>query len=236
MKFEQIVFTGNQFDVVEKVLSGEFYVGFVRTDQIEGHMDAEGRPIDPGLFKTLQPKIHILDDESLFPFLHSTDIYPEWPVSALSHVPKDVAAEIQDALFALSAHANAGLLLDECETRDTADDCTQQLETFSTRCDTTEELAWLATRASQSGNIASFRTPRSYFDVATMLQKAGFIWEDERGDRKVSTASRYTLSFAAHQATSSSVKVTLIGLVVVLDWIVPKVHSVCANHASHRLK
>ena len=71
---KQIVFTGNQFDVVDKVLSGEFDVGFVRTDQIERHKDAEGRPIDPGLFKTLQPKIHILDDGSLFPFLHSLSL------------------------------------------------------------------------------------------------------------------------------------------------------------------
>lgn len=73
---KQVVFTGNQFDVVQGVIDGDFDVGFVRTDQIERHKDANGEPLNPDIFKVIQPKIYILDDGTLFPYLHSTDIYP----------------------------------------------------------------------------------------------------------------------------------------------------------------
>jgi hypothetical protein len=43
------VFTDNQFDVVSGVLSGDFDVGFVRTDQIERTKDGDGNPIDPDM-------------------------------------------------------------------------------------------------------------------------------------------------------------------------------------------
>ena len=52
-------------------------VGFVRTGQIERSVDSNGNPIDPDSFKVLEPKIYVLPDGNLFPFLHSTDIYPE---------------------------------------------------------------------------------------------------------------------------------------------------------------
>jgi hypothetical protein len=45
---KQVVFTGNQFDVVQGVLDGDFDVGFVRTDQIERHIDADGNPLNSG--------------------------------------------------------------------------------------------------------------------------------------------------------------------------------------------
>ena len=74
---KQVVFTGNQDDVVNGVLNGEFDAGFVRTDQIERTTDAYGNAINPEVFKVIEPKIYVLDDGNLFPFLHSTDIYPE---------------------------------------------------------------------------------------------------------------------------------------------------------------
>ena len=69
---KQVVFTGNQFDVVNGLLDGAFDAGFVRTDTIERTVDANGNPVDPDLFKVIDPNIHILDDGNLFPFLHST--------------------------------------------------------------------------------------------------------------------------------------------------------------------
>lgn len=67
------------------------YYLFSRTDQIERHVLPNGDQLDPDVFKVIEPKIYVLDDGNLFPFLHSTDIYPEWPVAALDHVTKDVS-------------------------------------------------------------------------------------------------------------------------------------------------
>jgi guanylate cyclase len=106
----------------------------------------------------------------MFPFLHSTDIYPEWPVAALNHVPKDVAEEVQEALIALGAHSNA-----------------VELNDFS-RCDTTPKLAELAYDACRAGQLSGFRTARSYFDVRTMQEAAGFMKMDEEGDWKCTRA------------------------------------------------
>ena len=150
---KQVVFTKNQFDVVQGVIDGDFDVGFVRTDQIERHTDARGNPINPDIFKVIEPKIYVLDDGTLFPFLHSTDIYPEWPVAAMNYVPKDVAEEVQEALIALQAHAQAHERVVEGGAWD------------PTRCETTPELAELASTASTVGKLAGFRTARSYFEV-----------------------------------------------------------------------
>ena len=150
---KQVVFTGDQVAVVNGVLDGQFDVGFVRTDQIERSTDAYGNRIDPENFKVIEPKIFVLDDGNLFPFLHSTDIYPEWPVAALNHVPKDVAEEVQEALLALQSHANAQTQVE------------LNLPWDPTRCDTSPELAQLALEASTKGSLAGFRPSRSYFEV-----------------------------------------------------------------------
>ena len=69
---KQVIFTYNQIDVINGILNREFDVGFIRTDTIERSLDANGKPLDPDLFKVIDPKIYILDDGNLFPFLHST--------------------------------------------------------------------------------------------------------------------------------------------------------------------
>ena len=78
----------------------------------------------------------------------------QWPVSALNHVPKDVAEEVQEALIALQSHARAHESLEAGQGWDPS------------RCDTSPELAALASRASKSGKLAGFRTARSYFEVS----------------------------------------------------------------------
>ena len=104
----------------------------------------------------IAPKIYVLDNGELFPFLHSTDIYPEWPVAALDHVPKDVAEEVQEALIALESHAHAHQRVQAGQGWDPS------------RCDSTMALAELASNAANSGNLAGFRTARSYFEVRTI--------------------------------------------------------------------
>ena len=59
---KQVVFTGNQFDVVLGVLSGDFDVGFVRTDQIERTQYPNGEYVDPEDFKIISPRIYVMDD------------------------------------------------------------------------------------------------------------------------------------------------------------------------------
>eukprot|EP00934_Nitzschia_sp_Nitz4_P008059 Nitzschia sp. Nitz4//scaffold542_size5954//2//2866//NITZ4_009184-RA/size5954-augustus-gene-0.0-mRNA-1//-1//CDS//3329554268//8049//frame0 len=178
---KQVVFTGDQYDVVNGVLSGEFDVGFVRTDTIERTTDENGELIDPDLFKIIEPKIFLMEDGNLFPFLHSTDIYPEWPVSALTTVPQDVFEEVQAALLSIGSHADAGQAYAECVTTYGQSHCDAMAfpEDFvdSPRCDTTKAIAEVAYSASLSGSFAGFRfrSPRSYFEVRSMQQDAGFM-------------------------------------------------------------
>ena len=160
---KQVVFTGNQLDVIQGVLDKNFDVGFVRTDEIETFILPNGEPLDAAVFKIIEPKVFVLDDGTLFPFLHSTEVYPEWPFAALDHVPKDVAEAVQEALLSLEDHAIAAE------------------SNLYTRCDTTPQLAELAARASRSGSLAGFRTPMSYFQVRTMHEEAGFMKKDEYG-------------------------------------------------------
>ncbi|CAB9517043.1 Ephrin type-B receptor 3 (Fragment) [Seminavis robusta] len=161
---KQVVFTYNQDEVVQGVLDGVFDAGFVRTEQLE----RSSHDIDE--FKVLHPRVFVMDDGSLFPFLHSTDIYPEWPVAALPHVPADVAMEVQEALLAFQGHAEVGQQIQN------------GAEFAPPRCDTTEEVAKLAWNASIVGEIAGFRNPMSYFEVRTMHEAAGFIKKNDRGD------------------------------------------------------
>jgi ABC transporter, phosphonate, periplasmic substrate-binding protein len=197
---KQVVFTYNQVDVIAGILDGQFDVGFVRTDSIERTVDADGNPVDSDLFKVIEPKIHILDDGNLFPFLFSTDIYPEWPVAALDHVNKDVSEEVQRALLNAGRHAKLGSSLEMCKVANIGTNSSPcdvhslpEYVEFGTVCDTTNELVELAYNGSVVGKWAGFRTSRSYFQARTMQEAAGFIVKDEKGNwkctRAVSTVS-----------------------------------------------
>ena len=76
---KMVVFSENQRNAVEGVLSGKFDVGFFRADLIDAmELDAE-------LFKVIEPKIYIMDDGNIYPFLHSTQTFSERPLSAFTH-------------------------------------------------------------------------------------------------------------------------------------------------------
>lgn len=129
-----------------------------------GILHAARLVIHADIFKVINPQIHVLDDGQLFPFVSSTDLHPEWPVFALDHVSRDVSEEVQDALLALRDHAaslrNNGTLI---------------------RCDTTPELAKLASEAQTSGAYFGWRTARSYFQVRSQQEAAGFLRKNEDG-------------------------------------------------------
>jgi hypothetical protein len=59
MSPRQVVFTHNQAEVVEGILSGEFDVGFVPTGEIERFKDENGKNVDTNRFKILNPKIFV---------------------------------------------------------------------------------------------------------------------------------------------------------------------------------
>jgi ABC-type phosphate/phosphonate transport system substrate-binding protein len=69
---KQLVFTSNQGKVVSGLLKGEFDVGFIRTDQLETSVDAEGNPVDLSVFKIIDAKPNLNIDGTPFPFQSST--------------------------------------------------------------------------------------------------------------------------------------------------------------------
>ncbi|CAB9499442.1 activated protein kinase catalytic subunit alpha-1 [Seminavis robusta] len=181
----QVVFTKNQIDVVNGVLDGIFDVGFIRTDQIEITEDEHGNLLDPDLFKIIEPKIYVMQNGDIFPFLHSTDIFPEWPLAAMDSVASDVALEVQEALLSFEKYAKVGDEVKKCKENLDADFC-EAVEPWDyyaeAPCDTTHELAELASTASKVGLFAGFRTSRSYFELRTMQQEAGFMLQNDEGD------------------------------------------------------
>lgn len=177
---KQVVFTGNQGQIVNGVLSGKFDIGFIRTDQIQRTKDENGELVDPNLLKVLEPKPNMLDGAP-FPFIASTQLYPEWNLAAMNFVASDVAREVQSAMLSLAEHAEAGDAIQSClDANLTIATCNNLDEIMpDARCDTTVEIAAIANQAMQNGGYAGFRTTQSYIEIRAMLQDTGFIQKDE---------------------------------------------------------
>ncbi len=79
--------------VVKAVLSKKIDVGTVRSDTLERMAD-EGK-INMADFRI----IHKIDDD--FPFVHSTRLYPEWPLARLAHVDAKLGEKVSRALIDL---------------------------------------------------------------------------------------------------------------------------------------
>ena len=85
------VLEGKKHDnVVLAVQNGTADVGTVRSDTLE-RMQEEGK-IKISDFRI----IHQINDD--FPFVHSTRLYPEWPMAANKNTPAGVAQKVADAL------------------------------------------------------------------------------------------------------------------------------------------
>jgi hypothetical protein len=145
----------------------------------------------------LDPRIYVLDNGELFPFLHSTPVFPEWPFAATDTVHRDVAEEVQDALIKLQKYLQVGANMRNCQTDLCAvgncsnssspvicDTAPPEFFDPDSPCDTTRELAELAYSAAVAGAHTGFRSARSYFDLSTMLQGAGFLKQDDKGKCK----------------------------------------------------
>lgn len=184
---KQVVFTDNQYDIVNGVLDGIYDVGFVRTNQIEITTDSAGEFLDPDLFKVIDPKIFVMDDGELFPFLHSTDILPEWPFSSLMTVPEDVQRAVQSALIDFGQYALMGKIQDcssgsrSTNASDWCNDLELKTTSLRTPCNATEELSALAAEASRISRMSNFRPARSYFYLRAILEEAGFLIQNGEG-------------------------------------------------------
>ena len=100
-------------NVVLAVRAGAVDVGTVRSDTLE-RMEAEGK-IKLEEFRILNKA----DDE--FPFVHSTQLYPEWPMAACKGTSEETAAAVADALKSLSSEDSASKsakVVGWCETLD----------------------------------------------------------------------------------------------------------------------
>jgi PAS domain S-box-containing protein len=87
-------FAGTHDEVVRAVREGEADVGLVRTDILE-RMERAGE-IQTGEFRVIHPLRH-----AGFPFVHSTELYPEWPFAKLRHTDKDLAQQVAIALLGM---------------------------------------------------------------------------------------------------------------------------------------
>lgn len=86
-------FTGMPHDkAVMEVLNREADVGFVRTGILE-NLAREGK-ISLDQFKVINRQ-----PQNSFPQMYSTDLYPEWPFSAMPEVPEDLVKQVTLALL-----------------------------------------------------------------------------------------------------------------------------------------
>lgn len=184
---EQLVFTFNQTKVVEGVLDGNFDVGFVRTDQIERSLGEDYA----SQIKIIASKENLEIDGVPFPFQSSTQLYPEWNVVSLAHVPNEVAIEVQQALLALADHAAVGNDLTRCYAENDCDgnddrarercrsSCEDDIQPLM-RCDTTVQVAVAANAASiKQGTYAAFRTALSYAELRSLQEDTQYLTRNE---------------------------------------------------------
>ncbi len=87
--------TENHEKVVLGVLAGQADAGLVRSDLIEA-MTAAGK-LKPGVIKVIDAR-----NTSGYPYLHSTQLYPEWPLARVGDFSEDLSKAILIALLSMS--------------------------------------------------------------------------------------------------------------------------------------
>ena len=99
--FTELRFSGfPQSQVVDAVLNKEISAGTFRTDSLESLVESGKLDIS---------KIKILNKQSdeVFPFLHSTALFPEWPFSKLKYTSEAIAQKVLLALLTVKEDSNA---------------------------------------------------------------------------------------------------------------------------------
>ena len=99
--FKSLRYTNSHSNVVYAVQYGVVQAGVVRTGILEA-MAHEGK-IKMEEFRVIHP----VDDG--FPLVHSTLLYPEYPIAVSAKVPKKIRDQVQQVLFALKPTDTAGV-------------------------------------------------------------------------------------------------------------------------------
>ena len=81
-------------EVVKAVNEGRVEAGAVRTDALE-------RLANAGEIELDDFAIYNAQSVQTFPFLHSSELYPEWPFATLEHTPIDLAEDVSVALLGI---------------------------------------------------------------------------------------------------------------------------------------
>ncbi|HBN26585.1 MAG TPA: hypothetical protein DD405_03845, partial [Desulfobacteraceae bacterium] len=100
--FKDLKFGGTHDAVVYGVINGKADAGTVRTDTLERM--AMGGKIDIKNFRIISNK---KKQNTKFPFIHSTRLYPEWPFAKLSHTPDKLAEKVAIALMKMQKDSAA---------------------------------------------------------------------------------------------------------------------------------
>ena len=98
--FRSLTFAGTHDGVVRAVLAGEADAGTISSEALDS-MEEEG-VVASGALRVLHGKrLHYNLDigENEFPFPHSTDIYPEWPMAKLSRTAEELSRKVAIALL-----------------------------------------------------------------------------------------------------------------------------------------
>ena len=90
--FGSFVENKSQDNIVFAVLNDTIDAGFIRTGQLE-------KMVEKGLINSTS-EVRILDPKAdNFPFVHTTDLYPEWPIAALEGTDASLAEAVETALL-----------------------------------------------------------------------------------------------------------------------------------------
>ena len=90
--FKKLDFAGTHDGVVIAVRDGAADAGTVRTDTLE-------RMAEKGVVRLADYRILNQKQTPDFPYVHSTELYPEWPIAKVKHTPYDLAQQVVVALL-----------------------------------------------------------------------------------------------------------------------------------------
>lgn len=93
---QNVVFLNTHHNVVNAVLSGEVDAGMIRTDVLE-------KMRDDGLLELSEIKVLGAKQYPNFPFLVSTELYPEWVLAKTPHTSEYLTNEVLSTLLKLSS-------------------------------------------------------------------------------------------------------------------------------------
>ena len=92
--FSQFIENKSQDNIVLALLNGTIDVGFIRTGQLE-------KMLEKGLISSLD-EVRILEPyHDNFFYEHTTELYPEWPIAALTSTDKQLTEEVREALLSI---------------------------------------------------------------------------------------------------------------------------------------